>query len=633
MNKQILHFTLGPVQSFVAQARRTRDLWSGSFLLSYLAGQAMYAVIKESQGQSSGRILFPAVQDSQRNLKDGLLKAIAASAEGLPVAAGSSVGTLPNRFKAELPENFQPTECVAAVQNAWERIAGAVWDRYLADAAKVYGCNTEAIWQRQVQNFWDMAWVVTEDVQQDDLLDRRKNWRSYVLTVEPGDKCSMMGNLQELSGYTRSQKRQDQDRFWQDVRKNVKESNLRSDERLCAVSLIKRMFPEVFPDVLGWPVSLGFPSTTYLAAVPWIEKNIANNPGKAADFASLARKAGLGITSSPESEISSIKKAAENHPEIRDFVRLDGNLFFAETLTNDGPWSEHTATGRKQLAKLLPGMIGQPISYYAVLLMDGDSMGALLQQYNSITVSQALAGFSGKVPAVVSQHNGVLVYAGGDDVLALLPLRDALPAAVELRNCYVEAFKDTGIPSYRSTISAAIIYAHHHVPLKSVLHQAHSLLDDVAKEKAGRDSLAINVWKSPGVDICWAIPWEKLFSGGGNLLAEMVEAFSGSGVEQKQFNSSFFYHLRKYFEFFSDMDLNTGLDPIELLAAEYLRNRERQKVKLSVSEIEERMEKLLQICRVCTRTVTGENVAYQDQGYTIDGALLVRFLSGKEVLE
>ncbi|MEZ5479145.1 MAG: type III-B CRISPR-associated protein Cas10/Cmr2 [Thiolinea sp.] len=28
------HFTLGPVQSFVAQARRTRDFWAGSFILS-----------------------------------------------------------------------------------------------------------------------------------------------------------------------------------------------------------------------------------------------------------------------------------------------------------------------------------------------------------------------------------------------------------------------------------------------------------------------------------------------------------------------------------------------------------------------------------------------------------------------
>ena len=47
-------FTLGPVQGFVAQARRTRDFWAGSFILSWLSGVAMRAV----QAQD-GTIIFP----------------------------------------------------------------------------------------------------------------------------------------------------------------------------------------------------------------------------------------------------------------------------------------------------------------------------------------------------------------------------------------------------------------------------------------------------------------------------------------------------------------------------------------------------------------------------------------------
>jgi len=53
---ETFYFTLGPVQRFVAQARRTRDLWSGSFLLSYLAGCAMVAVEK-----NDGAITVPDV--------------------------------------------------------------------------------------------------------------------------------------------------------------------------------------------------------------------------------------------------------------------------------------------------------------------------------------------------------------------------------------------------------------------------------------------------------------------------------------------------------------------------------------------------------------------------------------------
>lgn len=37
----MLMFSLGPVQTFIAQARKTRDLWLGSFLLSMMMEAAM----------------------------------------------------------------------------------------------------------------------------------------------------------------------------------------------------------------------------------------------------------------------------------------------------------------------------------------------------------------------------------------------------------------------------------------------------------------------------------------------------------------------------------------------------------------------------------------------------------------
>jgi hypothetical protein len=36
MNRTLLKLQIGPVQDFIAQARSTRDLWSGSYLLSWL---------------------------------------------------------------------------------------------------------------------------------------------------------------------------------------------------------------------------------------------------------------------------------------------------------------------------------------------------------------------------------------------------------------------------------------------------------------------------------------------------------------------------------------------------------------------------------------------------------------------
>lgn len=51
-----LDISIGPVQGFVAQSRRTRDLWGSSYLLSFLAAHAMHGA-----QQAGGRIIRPVV--------------------------------------------------------------------------------------------------------------------------------------------------------------------------------------------------------------------------------------------------------------------------------------------------------------------------------------------------------------------------------------------------------------------------------------------------------------------------------------------------------------------------------------------------------------------------------------------
>ena len=51
---QTFQFTLGPVQGFVAQARRTRDFWAGSFILSWLSSVAIASIQKQG-----GTVEFP----------------------------------------------------------------------------------------------------------------------------------------------------------------------------------------------------------------------------------------------------------------------------------------------------------------------------------------------------------------------------------------------------------------------------------------------------------------------------------------------------------------------------------------------------------------------------------------------
>lgn len=108
-----LLFSLGPVQDFIAAARSTRDLWSGSYLLSYLAGSALARVALDF---GPDHVLFPNLLNQP--ILDLLLRAElwnhhkAASGKELWQAFDyySQEGkrrlltpSLPNRFLALLP--------------------------------------------------------------------------------------------------------------------------------------------------------------------------------------------------------------------------------------------------------------------------------------------------------------------------------------------------------------------------------------------------------------------------------------------------------------------------------------------------------------------------------------------------
>src|SRR6266478_4011700 len=61
--RYMLIFSIGPVQSLIAQARKTRDLWLGSYLLAKLMEAAM-------QGIDSKNLVFPANPTVDKSIAD-----------------------------------------------------------------------------------------------------------------------------------------------------------------------------------------------------------------------------------------------------------------------------------------------------------------------------------------------------------------------------------------------------------------------------------------------------------------------------------------------------------------------------------------------------------------------------------
>lgn len=552
MTDQLLHFTLGPVQGFVAQARRTRDLWAGSFLLSWLAGQAMKVIVA-----NGGTILVPDVA------QDALFVAVRGGMTG----PGPAVGSLPNRFKAKVPVEFDPARCREAIRSAWGDLVDTVWRRFVKSVAD-QGNGTQIIWDRQVASFWETAWVIGPANGQDHAwLDQRKNWRTHRPPVEGGDHCMLMGDWQELSGFVRSRERGKQDAFWRALKAHVDATSgnplqLDENERLCAMALIKRLFPHVAKEALRWTPSwdgqrpLRWPSTPRLAAAGWLRHAWTSARAEAEAFAKLAEctKGGLMEPSLGDGNVLSQVPGALLHRSGIENAHPD------ELAGNNG---DAEAIRRKLLEahKALSDKAGDPSAFYALLLMDGDRVGALLRRQES-NVTAGLACFSSQVDAAIRQHGGNTIYAGGDDVLALLPLEGAVRAALALRQAYRGAFAK--IPE--ATISAALVFAHFHVPLRHVLREAHRQLDDVAKDGNGRDSLAVCVLTQSGVTREWVSTWE---TGAVAPVQTMIDA--ARDIDETT-SGRFFYAIR---EQYADVIVGNvlGVDDIKsLLLAEYRRS-------------------------------------------------------------
>ena len=383
-------------------------------------------------------------------------------------------------------------------------------------------------------------------------LARRKHWRSHYPPEEPGDKCTVMHDWQELSGFVRARDAVSQDRFWRWIREGrpgsgsasgVGALNLRDDERLCAIALVKRLFPYVAREAIGWKMDVSrWPSTVHVGAVPWIRRVVSAVPEQASGYAeAVGKSTGKRVFPMQSPPFHSLSARAAGA-----FPRLDANFLHREFVASERqcPLAGESIPGiREDLVNRLGHIyesvdaqgsrLGPPPTHYALLLADGDRLGRLAAELEYEAVSEALGAFTRKAPEVVRKHDGVAVYAGGDDVLALLPTSQALSCAQTLSDAYRTAFGDKGADE--ATLSAAAVFAQIRLPLGHVLREAHRLLDAVAKGRNGRDSLAAAVLKPSGTYCEWVTAWIRPQPEGGtcavDLLRDLVRQLDVGGSE------------------------------------------------------------------------------------------------------
>ncbi|HCE17408.1 MAG TPA: type III-B CRISPR-associated protein Cas10/Cmr2 [Anaerolinea thermolimosa] len=481
MTKAVLIFTFSPVQSFIAEARRSEDLFNGSAILSRLAQAAGKAI------QTAGELIYPA--QLQENDTPNVLVA-RVSQEQAPEIAQKARQALLKEWQ-EIAEKAR-AEAYLEEDDLWKRI----WKRQVVEAPP-----------------WQIFWAVapeTENYAQAyeaarDLLERAKRSRLFDQSEEEGEKDSLSGARTAL----RTQKYATARKYWEAMsrRPHILSSQVRPEGRelLDSIALVKRF----------WEVGdREFPSTSTVAA--W-------------DFYLEAQK------KAPE-ELSRYRQALESLPlyKARKHVTAfpyDGDLFFEETLTRQRMEDSYNVEKvdeaalqqvRELLKKLIKKTGKSPSPYYMLIQFDGDGVGAKIDhllenkgkaEANHRCFSENIARFSNQVREVVKpEAGGFLIYNGGDDVLFLASREKGLELSRKLAEEYQNTVgKDLGI---LATASAGVVIAHHLTPLAralSLLHEAEKSAKSGKKDDLGNKGMVcVTLAKRGGEALSALSPWEHV---------------------------------------------------------------------------------------------------------------------------
>ena len=316
----------------------------------------------------------------------------------------------------------------------------------------------------------------------------------------------------------------------------------RNDDELGAVNLIKRVWHLARLSESLPRARTAFDSAPAVAIAPW-RKELARKvlspicpPELEQAFFEFANSV-VDALDGVDSDVAESVRRGDHESYKYWFERADAAVFHPSSwLKWEGDAADVSTKQQVQIAKerlknlQLQARLGPITAYYAVLAMDGDEMGQWLTGKNTTDeiTQQWHSEFSGKLSKfatgsaqkIVEQHDGQLIYAGGDDVLAMLPASRAMACAIKLR----EEFGAILTPGQLKPLTASIGLAIGHIkePLQDMVEAAlraerqakgrplrlvfdHKLRRslEVPAARWNRDALAVTLFKRSGETVEW----------------------------------------------------------------------------------------------------------------------------------
>lgn len=668
-----LKFQIGPVQDFIAAARSIRDLWSGSYLLSWLINAGL-KTLSEEVGPDS--VIYPNLYGQplfDLCWRDELWNKVKIGSKSVWESFGYNeedllTPNLPNVFLALVPQSSAKEiafKVKASIQSEWEKIADAVWSvcdsaGLMDDEGGITKSKRKEKYYSQVKRFLSISFQITpwEDTIDEaftlaecfdetmpiqvakirvknvvDMATEKMPWDHRDRRFYTDDEKKELNNIgiawsifvayngwaldavrhtREFAGanggwevgvfnnkdsLTGREEAVAGGRVWKErcdrlagkiegTKFNSEYGEIaalfRHDDWLCATTLIKRI----------WHLA-------YLAKEPW-------NLKVGSQFFKMPNTYGIAAHT-PFKDCG--------HDDDASDVPLEEKYFAVLSLDGDeiGKWisGEKTPKFLYQLAEYSDGS-GSPCGALEYFRRDSDpdGKGSLKDRFNGFLNTQrplspsyhlqfsgALSNFAlNCVKPIVEVFDGRLIYAGGDDVLALLPFDSAVPCAQALRmafrgdpnlkeflttyakllNCKhkenktsqpyyqklaeMETLLDTYsegflkrldyvdyngepipfiVPGPAADCSVGLAIAHFKAPLQDVVKAAKAA-EKRAKKTLGRSALAITLYKRSGEILEWGCKWD---SGGLELLTDIATA-----IENKKLSARFPYKICEFVE-------------------------------------------------------------------------------------
>ena len=220
--------------------------------------------------------------------------------------------------------------------------------------------------------------------------------------------------------------------------------------------------------------------------------------------------------------VKNLSQKSDTEKEIAELQKIDEQYLYKDAGISDNHKNKKSDIKKLQnkISKTKDGKI-KIGKYYAVLMFDADTMGKWLSG-EKLKPDADLKDFQDKLSGKlvefaesaekyvngdkgneVPTKKGQVIYAGGDDFLALIGLEYLFDVVIKLREEFKRIINSDEINELKEnidneiTFSAGIAIAHYKTPLSYVLGEARKA-EHTAKDEGDRNAFAITVLKRSG---------------------------------------------------------------------------------------------------------------------------------------